>query len=137
MAKSRTRKKKRITSNGCFGNKSNPKTIAINFISADILSKDIIEGKLHLRLDWGMSGISNTIISKTNTGYNYEDVGHIKKHFNSLDRMMWEFELNMSLLDDIQSLEITDTPFDLRITNSFENCLQKEVEKLINLSIID
>lgn len=105
----------------------------LNFQSADIKKNQVIDGKLHLRLDWGKSGVSHTIISKTSTGYNYEDVGYIKRHFTSLDNMMWEFELNSYLYDCIESLPITDKPFKLETTEKFSKGLENEVSSIMGV----
>ncbi|TLP73243.1 hypothetical protein [Maribacter sp. ACAM166] len=84
------------------------KTIVVNFKEPVVINKVVKNGKLKLSLNWYGMGKGTSIISKTSTGYNYEDVGFIKRNFNDIDRMIWEYELPKSLKMEIEKLPITN-----------------------------
>ncbi len=78
--------------------------IILQFKEPLVLDKKIQDGSLHLKLDFREFGKGDIIINKTDDGYSYEDVGHLKKTFGTIEGLMWEFELPQSLKSDIESL---------------------------------
>jgi hypothetical protein len=110
------------------------KTLEIKFKEPKVLGKSIKNGKLELTLDWFQSGISQTIITKTPSGYNYEDVGFMKRNFTDLESMMWEFELPNFLKKDIENLLIIDEDKNqIELTKSGLIELKKQTEFISQL----
>jgi hypothetical protein len=79
--------------------------IKIKFKGPKIISKQIIDNKLILKLSWGMLGKGTSIIEKTNNGYTHKDVGFFKREFSTIEYLLWEFELPQELSVDIESLK--------------------------------
>jgi len=84
------------------------KTIVMNYREPKVINKMVKNGKLELTLDWFGMGTGKSIITKTPSGFNYEDVGYMKRSFNNLDNLIWEFELPKFLKKDIENLPIID-----------------------------
>ncbi len=110
------------------------KTIVMSFREPKVLNKMVKNGKLELTLDWFGMGTGKTIITKTSTGFNYEDVGYMKRSFNNLDNLMWEFELPKSLKKDIENLSVIDESKNrTELTKRGEKEMNKLTNELINL----
>ena len=78
--------------------------IKIKFKGPKIISKQIVDDRIILKLRWGILGYGTSIIEKTKNGYTYEDVGFFKREFLSIEYLLWEFELPQELKDDMESL---------------------------------
>lgn len=110
------------------------KTIVMNFREPKVLNKIVKNRKLELTLDWYGMGTGKSIITKTSTGFNYEDVGYMKRSFNNLDNMIWEFELPKTLKKDIENLPIIDESKNrTELTKRGEKELKKQTNEFINL----
>jgi len=96
-----------------------------------------------VKLDFNELGIGDIIINKTDDGYSYEDVGHLKKTFGTIERLMWEFELPQSLKSDIESLtskSSDDEPYYINnesISDWLENPVYKKESKELRKLIKD
>ena len=80
------------------------KIIKLNFPAPKVLSKQIQNNKLILELQWSPFIYGRTIITKSKYSYTYEDVGFFKRSFESLDNLLWEYELPRELKNIIESL---------------------------------
>jgi hypothetical protein len=69
----------------------------IQFSSPRLISAELKNNKLHLMLDWG-DETGNSIISRNQNGYNYEDIEYeFKLFFESGEFMIWEYNLPISV----------------------------------------
>ena len=103
------------------------KTVVMNYREPKVLNKKVENGKLRLTLDWYQLGKGESIISKTPYGYNYEDVGYMKRSFTEIDTMMWEFELPQFLKIDIENLPLLNEDKNKpELTNTGEIELSKQ-----------
>ena len=84
--------------------KPKEKTLVLHYKEPKVLDKKVQDGSLYVKFDFGELGIGDIIINKTDDGYSYEDVPHLKKTFGTIKGLMWEFELPQSLKSDIESL---------------------------------
>ena len=119
------------------------KTIVLQFNEPKVLDKKVQDGSLYLKLDFGELGIGDIIINKTDDGYSYEDVPHLKKTLGTIERLMWEFELPQSLKSDIESLtsqSSDDEPYYINnesISDWLENPVYKKQCETINKLMTD
>lgn len=109
------------------------KTIVMNFREPRVLNKIVKNERLELTLDWFGMGTGKSIITKTTSGFNYEDVGYMKRSFNNLDNLMWEFELPKSLRKDIENLSVIDEKKNrTELTKRGTKELNKNTKEFIN-----
>ena len=119
------------------------KTIVLQFNEPKVLDKKVQDGSLYVKLDFHELGIGDIIINKTDDGYSYEDVPHLKKTFGTIKGLMWEFELPQSLKSDIESLtskSSDDEPYYINnesISDWLENPVYKKESKELRKLIKD
>jgi len=109
----------------------------INFIGPKVITSNVIDKKLNLKLDWGINGnvnISKVVISKTKNGFLYEDYygtnePKLTRNFFDIDFMFWEYELPKCLKQIVKKLPVTESKEDF-ISSNFYNSLYDELKNI-------
>jgi hypothetical protein len=89
----------------------NNNTIFLNFLSTPIVDKKLINGQLWFKRVFPNGELVQCIITKTEGGYQYEDLGVFVRNFPNAESIIWEFELPKSIKIDIEGLKILAKPF--------------------------
>jgi|GEM_PF-5786401 len=72
-------------------------TVNIKFLSPELISIELKDNKLYLKLDWGDEK-GTSIISRNISGYNYEDVEYeFTRFFSSPEFMINEYNLPITV----------------------------------------
>ena len=111
-----------------------------NWIKPDGVRKKKKNDELQLVVDWKIGDQSDVVIKRVSEkSFSYEDVGVFRREFPNVERLLWEYELPISIKEDIISLPISqsveETFFDWE---KYEESIQtkhnkKEIEKIKGL----
>lgn len=93
---------------------------------------EVVENRLNLLRRFPSMGEVKIIITKTISGYSYEDVGMLKRNFTDLDYMIWEFELPKSLKEVILNLPIVNDS-----KESYQSDSMKEIFEGMSKPMVD
>ena len=122
---------------------NNKTIIQHNWIKPDVVSKKKKNDELHLVVDWKIGNPSyetDVVIKRiSEKSFSYEDVGVFRREFPNVERLLWEYELPISIKEDIISLPISqsvdETFFDydkMKESIGWKHN-QKEIEKIKGL----
>lgn len=103
----------------------------INFYTPDLISKQVINNRLQLRLQWDTYEYGTSIISRNANGFNYEDVGHHKRYFSSPEFMIDEYNLPISVSDLYNLPVVIENDYKIKFTAFGKKDLDKSLQKLL------
>jgi len=89
---------------------NNKTIIQHNWIKPDVVSKKKKNDELHLVVDWKIGNPTDVVIKRiSEKSFSYEDVGCFRREFPNVERLLWEYELPISIKEDIISLPISQS----------------------------
>lgn len=73
-----------------------------------VIHSEVKEGQLILTLDWFGIETTQSVITKTPTGYHYENVGLMKRELSRQEEILEEIECAESLIDMMEKLPVIE-----------------------------
>ncbi|MBE0650049.1 MAG: hypothetical protein IH595_04325 [Bacteroidales bacterium] len=71
-----------------------------------VIHLEVIDGRLFLTLDWFGIEATQSIITKTTTGFLYENVGLMRRELSCQDEILEEIECSDSLKEMMEKLTV-------------------------------
>lgn len=102
----------------------------VYFTTPDIISKQVINNRLEIRLQWDTYEYGTSIISRNSNGFNYEDVGHHKRYFSSPEFMINEYNLPISVSDLINLPIVIEKDYKTKFTAFGNSDLKESIKKV-------
>ena len=79
-------------------------------LKPDVVSKKKKNDELQLVVDWKIGNPTDVVIKRiSEKSFSYEDVGCFRREFPNVERLLWEYELPISIKEDIISLPISQS----------------------------
>lgn len=76
-----------------------------------VIHHETKNGQLIITLDWFGVEKTKAVISKTPSGYHYENIGLMKRNFSNMEEILEEFEHPQILKNILEKLLVTEKHF--------------------------